>query len=204
MTWSERPPVGAGVVACATTDGVGSPPSHKREVPWLALGLVGITIAVAGTTAWWTLARSNSKPIPPATGMTTSTPTAGIAAPTVATPANVRTEATPAAPVARVPEQVPVNAAELVPTPAASRSTATTPPATGLAVQDVERNAAERRARAQADREKGELAAHARALAEQQRQEIERARVERSAARRQADEQRVRAQQGPAMARLWI
>ena len=161
VTWSERPPVGAGVVACATTDGVGSPPSHKREVPWLALGLVGITIAVAGTTAWWTLARSNSKPIPPATGMTTSTPTAGIAAPTVATPANVRTEATPAAPVARVPEQVPVNAAELVPTPAASRSTATTPPATGLAVQDVERNAAERRARAQADREKGELAAHA-------------------------------------------
>ena len=41
----------------------------------------------------------------------------------------------------------------------------------------------------------------ARALAEQQRQEIERARVERSAARRQADEQRVRAQQQEAVAR---
>lgn len=191
----ERPPISAGVVARSASDATGPPPSRKRAAAWLALGLVAI--AIAGTTAWWTLGRPSSKPTPVASDATAPT-----LAPAVvnATPKAAAQPSVPAAPIpaaattAPVPEQIPPVAERPGPVPEASPPAAVTTPTDEPDKEAAEREAAERRAMAQAARAKAALEAHNRAVAAQKRQENERMMIERDVARRQAEQQRVQAE----------
>ena len=189
----ERPSLDDGVVARSATNAAGSLPSRKRPAAWLALCLVGITIAIAGTTAWWTLGRPSWKSTPAATDA--SSPAIVNAAPKVAAPASVPTVSTSAAATAApVPDQIPPVAERPTPAPEASSPAAVTTPTDEPDKEDAEREAAERRASAQAAREKAALDANNRALAAQKRQENERLMIERDVARRQAEQRRVQAE----------
>ena len=185
------------IVVPSTTNAAGSLPLRKRSAAWLALGLVGITIAIAGTTAWWTLGRPSSKPAPVASDATAPAPAPAVvnATPKVAAPPSVPTVPIPAAATtAPVPEQIPPVAERPTPAPEALPPAAVTTPTDEPDKEATEREAAERRAMAQAAREKAALEAHNRAVATQKRQESERLMIERDVARRQAEQQRVQAE----------
>ena len=191
----ERTSFNDAVVARSSINATGSPQPRKRSAVWLALSLIGITIAIAGTTAWWTLGRPTSKPTPAASDATAPAPAIVNVTPKVAAPPSVPTVPIPAAATtAPVPEQIPPVAERPTPAPEALPPAAVTTPTDEPDKEAAEREAAERRAMAQAAREKAALDAHNRAIAAQKRQENERLMIERDAARRQAEQQRVQAE----------